>query len=154
MEGKKRIVFIIHKNYSFTLFRFTSTLWSWFSQLNMLLFPFLKSNSLLPTPNYVEGEEGKEGWGESGLRWNSPVTVKFMGFLFVSVRVQSEKRSQYEMISISITNLIYNSSISVCVSVSMSLYLYISIKRRDTLQWIGLCNCPKSIGKTIRKSRL
>ena len=55
MKDEKGVICIILKNGSFILFRFTTTLRSWLSQLDLLLFPFLTSNILLYILKYLEG---------------------------------------------------------------------------------------------------
>lgn len=92
-KDEKWIMFIILKNYGFILLKFT-TLWSWLSQLNLLLFPFPTSNILLHVLKYIEGRKRNKAEAQVAGDGIDCRAVKYMGFMPTWVRAQAEKQSQ------------------------------------------------------------
>lgn len=92
-KDEKWIMFIILKNYGFILLKFT-TLWSWLSQLNLLLFPFPTSNILLHILKYIEERKKNKAEAQVAGDGIDCPAVKYMGFMPTWVRAQAEKQSQ------------------------------------------------------------
>lgn len=110
MKDEKGVICIILKNCSFILFRFTTTLWSWLSQLDLLLFPFLTCNILLHILKYLEGRRKKEGWGSSGWGQNSPV-VKYVGLCLHRSGFQQRSRDSTRYV---LRDVLQTSGLCIC----------------------------------------